>query len=208
MDKRITKSGLAIILSGLSQFEKPSMMSEQYATDSESAAEVLWLAFMNGAIKEKVIADFGCGTGILGIGALILGAERVFFVDNDKNSIELARKNYQQHKERIRGRAEFIAADVSDFREKTDVVVQNPPFGTKMIHADREFLLKAFETADIVYSFHKASTGGFVRSISNDSGFVITLKLEFLLPLKRTLDFHKRRIKRIEVCCFRLEKSH
>lgn len=40
-----------------------------------------------------VLADIGCGSGILGIGALLLGAEKVYGVDNDPLAVESARSN-------------------------------------------------------------------------------------------------------------------
>ena len=43
--------------------------------------------------KKSDILDLGCGTGVLGIGALILGARRVCFIDNDKEAIDIAKIN-------------------------------------------------------------------------------------------------------------------
>jgi len=70
-----TKSSLAIELSNLNVFSKAKVKLEQYPTDSEIAADVLWNAYMKDELKGKTIADLGCGTGILGIGALLLGAK-------------------------------------------------------------------------------------------------------------------------------------
>ena len=67
---------LAMQLSKLVSVESKKVQLEQYPTDSEIAAEILWAAFMQGDIEDKSIADFGCGNGILGIGALLLGAKR------------------------------------------------------------------------------------------------------------------------------------
>lgn len=39
------------------------------------------------------ILDMGCGSGILGIGALLLGAKDVLAVDIDKNAVDIAVKN-------------------------------------------------------------------------------------------------------------------
>ena len=33
--------------------------------------------------KPLIIADIGCGSGILGVGAILLGAGKVYAVDND-----------------------------------------------------------------------------------------------------------------------------
>ena len=60
-----SKSSLAVALSKLKGFEKPKVKKEQYMTDSEVAADILWNAFMDGYIDDKTIADLGSGTGIL-----------------------------------------------------------------------------------------------------------------------------------------------
>jgi putative methylase len=88
-----SKSGLAIRLSRLQAFENPKLKSEQYACDPEIAAEVIWRAHQLDGFRQKVSADLGCGTGLLGIGMLLLGAERVYFVDDDKAALETAKKN-------------------------------------------------------------------------------------------------------------------
>ncbi len=200
----LTKSGLAIALSKLSVFDSPKMFAEQYATDSEAAAEILWNATMNGDIEGKVIADFGAGTGILGIGALLLGAKKVFFIDNDEAALKIAADNLKKLQLK---NFEILDRDISKVKLQADVVIQNPPFGTKTAHIDREFLAKAFDTASVIYSFHKSSTKRFVESFSRDSSFSITHVYEILLPLKRQHAFHTRRIHRIEVACFRLQQS-
>ncbi len=96
----ITKSGLAIMLSQLETFRLPSIKAEQYSTDSESAAELLWFAHMHRNIEDKVIGDLGAGTGILGLGALMLGAKRVYFVENCRSALKTAHSNLE-HLEKI-----------------------------------------------------------------------------------------------------------
>ncbi len=204
----LTKSRLAIILSQLRQFSSPKLLSEQYTTDSETAAGTLWLAYMNGDIKGKALADFGCGTGILGIGCLLLGAKKVYFVDDDKAAISIAAANLNKIRGicKFSGKAELLCSDINEFSKKADVVIQNPPFGTKTLHSDREFLFKAFQTADVVYSFHKASTDRFVHALCSDSGFVVTHKVSYDMALKRTQAFHKRDMHRIGVALYRMER--
>ncbi|MEX2488887.1 MAG: 50S ribosomal protein L11 methyltransferase [Pseudomonadales bacterium] len=41
----------------------------------------------------KCVIDYGCGSGILGIAALLLGADRVIGVDNDSQAITASREN-------------------------------------------------------------------------------------------------------------------
>lgn len=202
-----SKSGLAIKLSKLRIFEKPSERLEQYATESEFAAEILWFASMKNEISGKVIVDLGCGTGILGIGALVLGAKRVFFVDIDEKALELAKENLISVDKKLVNRAVFVNKNAKDFEKKADLVVMNPPFGTKVKHADIVFLDKAMETAPVIYSFHKLETKQFIDEKIKNKGFETTNFWVFDWPLKMALKHHKKKIQRIKVGCWRIERK-
>lgn len=209
MERNISKSGLAVRLSKLEVFERPKVRVEQYITDAEIAASVLWNGLYLGDIRQKVSVDLGCGTGILGIGALLLGAKRVYFVDNDKEAIKTAKINYKKAKSESSaiGKAIFLCVDIKEFNKKCDTVLQNPPFGVKVRHSDKEFLKKAMELAPVIYSFHKSESIGFIKAFSEDNNYRISHRWDSEFPLKATMRFHKKRIKRIKVSCFRLERS-
>ncbi len=204
-----SKSSLAIALSGLKGFEKPKVREEQYITEPEIAADVIWMILMREQLNGKTVADLGSGTGILGLGCLLAGASKVFLVEKDENAMLTAKQNYELLKSEgyKLGDAEFILSDINGFKEKADIVLQNPPFGTKDKHADREFLEKAFSTAGKVFSFHKTSTEQFVRAFAESSGFHIEGMLDFKFPLHHTQNFHTRRIHRIEVTLFALSNT-
>ncbi len=207
----LTQKQLAIILTQFSEFAKPSASLEQYKTNPDIAAEILWSAKMNGDIEGKTIADLGCGTGILGISAILLGAKKVFFVDVDESALMLAKKNLEFVKNRyqlknLKNRAEFILSDIVPFNEKVDVVLQNPPFGVQKEHADRKFLSKAFQIADVVYSFHKTESQIFLDQFSEDNGFKITRYFEFDFPLPKTQKFHTHKTYKFRVGCWRFER--
>ena len=207
MVKVSSKSGLAIALSKLEGFSEPKMRQEQYMMDSEIGASVLWNAYLLGNIEGKAIADLGCGTGILGIGALLLGAKRAFFVDSDEKALKTTKSNILKVKsEGYRlGKAEFICKDIAKLKLKADVVLQNPPFGTKIKHSDIFFLEKALKTAPVVYSFHKSETKRFLERFSGKNNAKITHIWDFKFPLKASFAFHRRKIHRINVSCFRFE---
>ncbi len=208
MNKRISKGMLAKTLSQLKVFENPRISEEQHPTDSEIAAEMLWNSAMIGDFDEKVIVDLGAGTGILGIGALLLGASKIIFVEKNSYALGICKENFQKIKSEFNiGEAEFVEDDVSNYTGKADVVIQNPPFGTKEEHADKKFLEKAFETASVVYSFHKASTKEFIQQFATQKRFKTTHYWEVDFPLKATQKFHTRQIHRIKVGVFRFEKS-
>ena len=204
-----SKSSLAVVLSKLKGFETPKVREEQYTTEPEIAAELLWLMFLRREIEGKAIADLGSGTGILGLGALLLGAGKVFLVDKDREAMGIARQNHAWLKEQgfEMNEAVFLVQDIEEFDEKADFVVENPPFGTKEEHADRAFLEKAFSTADVVYSFHKSSTEKFISAIAKDRGFRVSEKVEIRFPLKAAHEFHTRKVFRIDVTLYRLEKA-
>ena len=162
---------------------------------------------IKGEVAGKTILDSGCGPGFLGISLLLLGAKKVYFLDKDDKAIRICMKNYQKIKQEYEvGEAEFIHEDVSLFDEEVDVVVQNPPFGTKQEHADKKFLEKAFSVSSIVYSMHKWSTKGFVEAISKDYGFKITEQWRYDFPIKAKFHFHKKPVKNVDVGLWRMEK--
>lgn len=204
-----SKSGLAIVLSGLKGFEEQKVRVEQYSTDSEIAASILWDAYLRGDIEGKVIADLGSGTGILGLGALLLGAKIVYFVEIDEDAIKIAKDNYNALKSEssISGKAVFLHKDVAEFDKEVDVVIENPPFGVKKRHADRSFLEKAIKIAPIAYSLHKSESFGFIEAFCNDNNVNFANIATFDFPLKASLSYHTKRIYRFKVSCFRLEKA-
>ena len=160
--QKMNKKKLAIQLSKLKQIEKPIISLEQYQTESEIAADVLWFAHMNNNIENKIIADLGCGNGILGIGALLLGAKKVFFIDIDNASLLITKQNINDLNLK---NAVLIKSEIENFNEKVDTVIQNPPFGVQREHADKPFLQKAMQISSIIYSFHKLSHSQYVSVI-------------------------------------------
>lgn len=58
----------------------------------------LCLAWLDGQdLQDKIIIDFGCGSGILAIAALKLGAKRVIGIDIDPQAITASRDNAQRN---------------------------------------------------------------------------------------------------------------
>lgn len=205
----ISKKSLAVFLSKLKVFDSPDIRLEQYPTDANIASEIIWSAYMSQDLEGKIVCDFGCGTGILGIGALIMGAAKVYFVDVDAKVLETLKANIQYLKDHSDDEFDYeiINDSVGNFTGKADTVLQNPPFGTKVEHSDKIFLEKAFETAGKIYSFHKTSTKQFVEAITKDHNFKITAEFALKFPLKKTFEFHQKKVENIEVSCFRLEKK-
>ncbi len=210
----ITKKQLEITLSKLKTPERPKESLEQYTIPSGLAAEILNIAMLNGDIIGKTVFDFGCGTGRLTIGAVLLGAKKAVGVDVDNNMIELAKENAKN----VGVNVKFICEDIESFSGKCDTVVQNPPFGMRgHKHMDRIFLRKALECGDKIYSLHRggyqnedddkiSKTRKFLtRFIKKNGGRVLQVK-EFKFDIPYMFKFHKKPKVSYNVDLFIIEK--
>ncbi len=54
-----------------------------------------WLAANN--VGNKDLIDYGCGSGILGIAALLLGADKVYGIDNDPQALQATSDNCKKN---------------------------------------------------------------------------------------------------------------
>jgi putative methylase len=202
-----SKKDLEIILSTIKDFEKPKPALEQYTTPSSLAAEILWQAYLDGNIEGKTVADLGCGTGILVLGASILGAKQVFGYDIDEDAIKIAEENKKLllgTKVPI-GNISFIIKDITNVTEKFDTVIMNPPFGIQKSKkgADTMFLRKAFEIGKAVYSFHRAEEKNYPAKVAEEHDFNAVILAEEELQLKATMEFHTKRKYNIKVGLWR-----
>ncbi len=196
------KKELAILLEKVEDITEPDVTEEQYSTPATVASELLHFAFMHGDIANQVVYDLGCGDGILGIGAKLLGAKTVVGIDSDEKVIEVAQSNSKS----LGVEVSFRRSDVREVKGEADTVVMNPPFGAqrKNRHADRFFLEKAFELAPVVYSIHNAGSESFLRSFVPHAAIV---RLPVVFPLKRRFWFHKKEKKFIDVDIYRMERK-
>ena len=198
------KKDLEIFLSHVKGFSLPQIRLEQYSTPAHIVADLLWDAYQKGNVQGKIIADLGCGTGIFGIGALFLGAKKVYFVDVDRVALNLARENFRNLKCDIPGKflSSFSGLSVTEFSKNVDVIFQNPPFGVQNTHADKIFLEIAFSHAPLVYSFHKYSTKNFLKTFAEHNHFSVVEVYRYKFPLKAQFSFHTSKSKFIDVGCW------
>ncbi|MBI2671514.1 methyltransferase [Candidatus Woesearchaeota archaeon] len=192
----MNKKQLSIILSKLKPADELNVKLEQYQTEGELAGEIIWKAFLNNDINEKIIADLGCGNGILGIAALLLGAKKVYFLDIDKHSIKTAMENYTKLKLK---NGFFLNSDVKNFNKKIDTIIMNPPFGVQKEHSDRVFLEKAMLAGNVIYSLHKIESKNFINSFSKKLGFRVENIYKYKFLLKQSYKFHKSKSLYVDV---------
>jgi len=87
MTTRLKLKQLEAALNEIETFEKPKILLEQYPTRPHLAACILHsIESTYGDLDGKIIADLGCGTGVLSIGARLLGAISVVGFDIDPDN--------------------------------------------------------------------------------------------------------------------------
>ena len=202
----MTLKQLEMTLQRLRGFSRPQAALEQYQTPAPLAARLLYHALMKGDIEGKTVCDLGCGTGILAIGAALLGAALVTGVDIDERALVVARENADLLGTDIT----FLAADLREggCRDRIgacDTVVMNPPFGAQKAHADRPFIDCAIAAAGVTYSIFNAGSIPFVEAYTAQKA-EITEKVGGAFPIKRTFAFHTKDVQEIEVEILRLKR--
>ncbi len=198
---------LEMALQRLSGYSCPRAALEQYQTPAPLAARLLFHALMKGDVRGKKICDLGSGTGVLAIGASLLGADHVQGVDIDKNAILVAKENA----ELLDADVEFIVADVRDATLPvrlgySDTVIMNPPFGAQKAHADRPFIDLALTLAPVTYSIFNAGSVQFIETYTAERA-EIDEKIGGIFPIKRTFSFHTQDVQEIGVEILRLKRK-
>jgi len=197
---------LEMSLQRLRGFSRPQASLEQYQTPAPLAARLLYHALMKGDIAGKRIVDLGCGTGILAIGAALLGAASVTGTDIDEKALAVA----QENAELFGAEVTFIPADLRDggcteLLGTFDTVVMNPPFGAQKAHADRPFIDCALTVSPVTYSIFNAGSIPFVEAYTAQKA-VIDEKIGSAFPIRRTFAFHTKDVQEIEVEILRLKR--
>jgi len=198
---------LEMALQRLSGYSCPCAALEQYQTPAPLAARLLFHALMKGDVRGKRICDLGSGTGLLAIGAALLGADQVQGVDSDQKAIRVAKENAAL----LGADVEFIVADVRDAPLParlgcSDTVIMNPPFGAQKAHADRPFIDLALILAPVTYSIFNAGSVQFIEAYTAERA-EIDEKVGGIFPIKRTFSFHTQDVQEIGVEILRLKRK-
>ncbi|KAL4656634.1 methyltransferase-like protein 5 isoform X1 [Arapaima gigas] len=142
-------------------FEEPKVLLEQYPTSPHIAARMLYTIHNTfDDIEQKLVADLGCGCGVLSIGAAVLNAGLCVGFDIDEGALDIFKRNSEEFDLTNIDVVQCDVCSLSSFAKKFDTVIMNPPFGTKHNKGmDMQFLKTALSMArSSVYSLHKTST--------------------------------------------------
>nr|AAF29097.1 HSPC133 [Homo sapiens] len=95
--KKVRLKELESRLQQVDGFEKPKLLLEQYPTRPHIAACMLYTIHNTyDDIENKVVADLGCGCGVLSIGTAMLGAELCVGFDIDEDALEIFNRNAEE----------------------------------------------------------------------------------------------------------------
>ncbi|XP_045582223.1 rRNA N6-adenosine-methyltransferase METTL5 isoform X1 [Procambarus clarkii] len=193
-------------LQDVNGFEIPKIQLEQYETPVHIAARMIHTIESSfGDLEGKVVADLGCGCGVLMIGCALLEASAVFGFDVDNDALKICQRNLEEMEIKS---AEIVQMDIKDlatpdsrFLKMFDTVVLNPPFGTKRNQGtDMEFLRVALSLSkSAVYSLHKSATRAHVTKKAADWGVKMQVIAQLRYNLSNTYKFHKKKSIDIEV---------
>ena len=194
MEKRLNFK----ILIDSPDFENPKPELEQYSTPVDIAIDVIKKINSRGLLSGKV-ADLGCGTGRLAIGAAILGGEVTGF-EIDETALDIATNYSEKNNLDIK----WICSAVENITEEFDTVIMNPPFGSQRPGADRIFLEKALQISDQIWTIHIAETRSFIEKLVDERGGKIQMGYEFDFPIARSMPFHNKDVEKLKAILYHI----
>ena len=91
---------------------------------------------------------------------------------------------------------EFKVEDVRDVDIRCDTILMNPPFGAQKSNqqADRKFIEKGFQIANVIYSIHLKKTVPFIIKMIGSLHGETTYQKDYEFPIKWMFDFHKKEV--------------
>jgi len=196
---------LAMILSGLDPHPNDSVELEQYTTEGDLAAR--WLADIAafGDLTEgRTVADLGAGNGVLGLGALGMGAGRAILVETNQAACDVAKSNAESmgFTDSVEVIQATLGSDPIDLNS-ADLVISNPPWGRQTPKADRPFLEAVLSTGVPAHLLHSAEASH-IEPLFEDAGWTVERYGEADFALPAAYSHHSRKRGRTRVAFWRL----
>ncbi|XP_064614253.1 rRNA N6-adenosine-methyltransferase METTL5-like [Liolophura sinensis] len=189
-------------------FALPKVELEQYPTTPHIAACMLHTIHETfDDIEHRLVADLGCGCGVLSIGAVMLNCGYCLAVDIDHGALDICSANLAEFEmtqvDLVQADIKSLSSQIEDGRlhKCVNTVIMNPPFGTKNnAGLDLKFLRAGINMAtDAVYSLHKTSTRAHIFKKAKEWDVQMEVLAELRFNLSNTYKFHKKSSVDIEV---------
>ena len=196
---------MAMILSGLEPHPSNSVELEQYTIEGDLAVRWLSDIVAFGDLAEGcTVADLGAGNGVLGLGALAMGAGRALLVEADQTACDVAMFNAESM--RFADSVELIQATLGSEPvdlSSADVIISNPPWGRQMSRADRPFL-EAMIAAEIPAHLLHSAEAIHIQPLFEDAGWSAERYGEADFALPAAYSHHSRQRGRTRAAFWRL----
>jgi ribosomal protein L11 methyltransferase len=101
-------------------YVNPSMA---FGTGAHPTTKMCLDAMQELDLKDKTVIDLGCGSGILGISALKLGAKKAIMLDNDQSATKIAQENLKHNN--MTPKAQIILGTLGKVSIIADVIFAN-----------------------------------------------------------------------------------
>ena len=194
-----------MLLSDLEPHPCESVEMEQYTTDGDLAAR--WLTDISsfGDLAEGcMVADLGAGNGILGLGALAMGAGRTILLEADQAACDVAKSNAESmgFADSVEVIQTTLGSDPVDLGS-ADVVISNPPWGRQTHRADRPFLEAMIAAAAPAHLLHSADATH-IRPLFEEAGWSTERYGEADFALPAAYSHHSRQRGRTRAAFWRL----
>lgn len=198
---------LEITLSrNIQSFVEPKFRLEQYQTPPRVAANLLHRANELGDIDGKSVIDICAGTGILGIGAALLGGY-VTCIEIDPDAIAILKQNV----ETVDADIKIEASDIFEIENvHADTVFSNPPFGIQQkTKRDLEFIVVGMQMCKVGYFILDGSPSNFskIPDLLQKRGLTVVESYKDEFPLNRSYPWHKLKRKIIATMVIRVIHS-
>ena len=197
---------LAMALSKLTPHPCADVTLEQYATEGDLAAYWMLAVDQLEGLEGRRVVDLGAGNGILGIAALMLGAEHVVFVEADDDAESVLQRNINGLDDALSKRAAVVKAHIGAddvALERPDIIVMNPPWGVQRAKADRPFLKLGFASdASAVHVLH-SEHAVHLEAMAKEAGWDAEVVLRTTFRLPPTYAHHGQRRGETDVKCWR-----
>jgi len=196
---------LAILLSNLAPHPCNDVELEQYSTDGDLAARWLTDITAFGDLSGGcTVADLGAGNGVLGLGALVMGAGRTILVEADQAACDVAKSNAESMG--FADSVEVIQATLGSDPVNlgsADVLISNPPWGRQTPRADRPFLETMIAAETPAHLLHSAEATH-IQALFEDAGWSTERygEADFALPV--AYSHHSRQRGRTRAAFWRL----
>ncbi|NLD19923.1 MAG: 50S ribosomal protein L11 methyltransferase [Clostridiales bacterium] len=155
----------------------PGMAFGTGTHETTSLCMKLMEKYLGKAPEQKKVLDVGCGSGILSIGAALLGCRDVLGVEIDEDAAEVARENAEKNK--VSDFVKIVAGDLTDSVDfeahvilanlMADLVVKLAPGARKLLKDDGVFISSGIltEKEEMVSEAIKA-TGFTILEVARD----------------------------------------